>query len=119
MPDILKIEKISKVEFADIVKSTHLIDFKLRIILMDNSFIDIHISQKLPDRFCFHWECKDKRGTIYRYDNVPDKNWQSVPTFPYHFHNGEQANVEASPFPLKLMDGFRAFMEFVRDKLRH
>jgi len=27
--------------------------------------------------------------------------------------------VEASPFPLNLIDGFRAFLIFVRDKIRY
>lgn len=119
MFDIFDLERISKVEFADIIKNTCIADYKLRIILKDNSFIDIHLSQKLPDRFGFHWECKDKKGSIYRYDNFPDKNWQSVTSFPYHFHNGEQNKVEASPFPLDVAAGFRAFLEFVRDRLRH
>lgn len=38
-------------------------------------------------------------------------------SIPYHFHNGSQQNVEASPFPLAIVDGFRAFLEFVRTKL--
>jgi hypothetical protein len=29
-----------------------------------------------------------------------------------------QNSVEASPFPLSPIDGFRAFMEFIRNKLR-
>ena len=118
MPDIDSIKRISRVEFADIVKSTHIIDYKLRIILINDSFIDVHLSQKLADKLGFHWEYMDRKRTIYRYDNFPDKNWQSVATFPYHFHNGKQQKVEASPFPLNVIDGFRAFMEFVRDKLR-
>jgi len=54
MLDIFDLERISKVEFADIIKNTYIADYKLRIILIDNSFIDIHLSQKLPDRFGFH-----------------------------------------------------------------
>ena len=117
MLDINDLERIAKVEFSDIVKSTYKIDYKLRIVLINNSFIDINLSQKLPDKFGFHWEFMDTKGTIYRYDNFPDKNWSSVVTFPYHFHNGEQQKVEASPFLLNVIDGFRAFMEFVRNTL--
>lgn len=118
MPTIDDIKRITEVEFADIVKSTYLIDYKLRIILINKGFVDVHLSQRLSDKFGFHWECMDTRGTIYRYDNFPDKSWQSVTTFPHHFHNGSQNSVEASPFPLTPIDGFRAFMEFVRSKLR-
>jgi hypothetical protein len=111
------IRRISEVEFADIVKSTHAIDYKLRIILADNSFIDVNLSQKMPDKFGFHWECMGTSGKIYRYDNFPDRNWESVATYPFHFHNGIQDNVEASPFPATAIEGFRAFMEFIRQKL--
>lgn len=118
MPTTEEIKKIAEIEFSDIVKTTSQVDFKLRIVLINNSFIDVYLSQKLPDRFGFHWECMDASKTIYRYDNFPDKNWQSVATFPYHFHNSSQDSVEASPFPSTTVEGFRAFMEFVRNKLR-
>ncbi|MEW6003542.1 MAG: DUF6516 family protein [Nitrospirota bacterium] len=118
MPTIDDFKRIAEVEFADIVKSTSRIDYKLRITLINNSFIDVHLSQKLPDKFGFHWECMDESRTFYRYDNFPDKKWQSVSTFPYHLHAGSQDAVEASPFPLTPVEGFRAFMEFVRSKLK-
>jgi len=44
--------------------------------------------------------------------------FDNVSTFPYHFHKGSQKNVKASPFPLAIIDGFRAFMEFVRSKVK-
>ncbi|MFH1320184.1 MAG: DUF6516 family protein [Bacteroidota bacterium] len=117
MTNIDKIKRIADVEFGNLVKSTFIFNYKLRIILIDNSFIDVYISQELIDRFGFHWECTDKDRTIYRYDNFPDKNWKFVNTFPYHFHNGSQNKVEDSPFPSTILDGFRAFMEFVRNKV--
>ncbi len=49
--------------------------------------------------------------------DTDDIKWQSVATFPYHFHNSSQDNVESSPFPLKILEGFRAFMNFVNSKL--
>jgi len=118
MPELEDLKRIAEVEFASIVKNNIRIDYKLRVILSDNSFIDVFLSQKLSNRFGFHWECMDKSGTIYRYDNVPDKKWQNLSTYPYHFHSGSQDSVEDSPFPQTPIDGFRAFMEFVRGKLR-
>ena len=53
MPSIDDIKRIAEIEFADIVKSLYLIDSKLRIILINDSFIDIYLSQKLPDKFGF------------------------------------------------------------------
>jgi len=118
MAKIEEIKRIAEIEFADVVKDIYQIGYKLRIMLTKKGFIDVHLSQKLSDKFGFHWECMDTKGTIYRYDNYPDKNWQSVETFPYHFHNGDPANIEASPFPLTPIDGFRAFMDFIKGKLK-
>jgi hypothetical protein len=117
MPTIDALKRLAEVEFSDIVGETFFIDYKLRVILVDNSFIDVNLSRKLPDKFGFHWECKDLAGTVFRYDNFPDKNWKSISTFPYHFHKGSQDNIEPSPFPLTTIDGFRAFMGFVRNKI--
>ncbi|OHE60492.1 MAG: hypothetical protein A2Z47_10195 [Thermodesulfovibrio sp. RBG_19FT_COMBO_42_12] len=118
MQTIDDFKRIAEVEFADIVKGTYRIDYKLRIALIDNSFIEVHLSQRIPDKFGFHWECMDESGKFYRYDNFPDKKWQSVSTYPYHFHTGTQDIVEASPFPSNSIEGFRAFMEFVRNKIK-
>lgn len=109
------LKRLAEVEFANIVKDTFFIAYKIRIILIDNSFIDVHLSQKIPDKFSFHWECISRTDSFYRYDNFPDKKWENVSTYPYHFHKGP--HVVASPFPLKPVDGFRAFMEFVRKKI--
>ncbi len=78
MAAIEDIKRIAEIEFFDIVKSTSQIDFKLRIILINNSFVDVYLSQKLPDKFGYHWECRDELKKVYRYDNFPDNNWQSV-----------------------------------------
>jgi len=118
MSTLEDIKRIAEIEFADIIKNTYQLDYKLRLILINDSFIDVYLSQKLSDKFGFHWECMDIKGTIYRYDNFPDKNWKSLPTYPYHFHNGSQNTVNPSPFPLTPIDGFRAFMKFIKSKLK-
>ncbi len=117
-PDLDDLKRIAEVEFSDIVKSSHRVDYKLRIILSSKGFVDVHLSRTLPDKLGFHWECMDDGNTIYQYDNFPDKNWQYVTTYPHHFHNGTQDTVEAAPFPLTAIEGFRAFMEFVRSKTK-
>ena len=118
MSTIIDLKRIAEVEFENIVKETFFIGYKVRIILIDNSFIDVHLSQRISDKFSFHWECMSSSETLYRYDNFPDKEWQTVSTYPYHFHYGSQNIVKSSPFPLKSIDGFRAFMEFVEKKMR-
>lgn len=118
MPSLDDLRRVAEIEFSDIVRGTLLVDHKLRIFLIRNGFIDINLSQRLPDKFGFHWELMDTSGTIFRYDNFPDKKWSNVSTYPYHFHSGSQDKVDASPFPLNIIDGFRRFMEFVRNELR-
>ena len=118
MASIDDLRRIAEVEFADIVNDAAVIDHKVRIFLSHGGFIDVNLSQRLPDKFGFHWAVTDAAGTILRYDNFPDKNWRTVSTYPCHFHNGSQENVEASPFPPAVIDGFRAFMEFVRSKIK-
>jgi hypothetical protein len=118
MADIEHLKRIVKVEFSDIVQSAHVLDHKLRVILIDNSFVDIHLSRSLPGKFGFHWECMDASGSFYRYDNFPDKKWRSIETFPYHFHKGTKLNVKPSPFPLTIIDGFRGFPAFVKENLK-
>jgi hypothetical protein len=118
MPTIEDLRRIAEIEFADIITNTYQIDYKLRILFIDKSFLDAFVSERLPDRFDFHWECMGEQKTFYRYDNIPDRRWQSVATFPHHFHNRSQEAVEASPFPLTTIEGFRAFLEFIRNKLK-
>jgi len=103
MPSIHDLEKIAKIEFADIVVSTMFIDHKLRIFLTDSSFIDVNLSQRLPDKFGFHWERMNQSCEVFRYDNFPDPSWKNVSTYPYHFHNGTQEAVEAASFPLDVI----------------
>ncbi len=117
MPNIDDLKRIAQIEFGAIVKSVHELDYKLKIILIDNSFIDVHLSRSLPGKFGFHWECMKPGDMFYRYDNFPDRNFRSISTFPYHFHNGSQQLVIAAPFPLDIIDGFRGFLEFVKKKI--
>ena len=79
MASIDDLKRVAEVEFSDIVKETFPITYKLRIILTDNSFLDVNLSKRLPNKFGFHWECRDAAGTIFRYDNFPDKSWKNAP----------------------------------------
>jgi len=112
------LRRIAEIEFSHIVVQTDLIGAKLRVFLVDSSYVDVWASQKLSGRFGFHWERRHINGCIYRYDNFPDTDWASVPTFPYHFHTGSQSCVIASPFSHTVEAGFRDFMSFVVGKMR-
>lgn len=110
--------RIAELEFSDIVEITLRMQNKLRILLTDASYIDVYLSQKIENKFGFHWETKDKDLHIYRYDNFPNTKWRELSTFPYHFHNGSQENVILPPFKGDVVQEFTEFMEFVRDKIK-
>jgi hypothetical protein len=99
------------------VAQTNLLGAKMRVLLTDTSYIDVWASRKVQGRFGFHWERRHLDESIYRYDNFPDTNWVDVSTFPFHFHEGDQQTVVASPFAQTLEQGFRDFMSFVKRML--
>ena len=98
--NVERLREIAEVEFADIVVEAFVPDVnELRIILTDGSFVDVWFSLKLAGRYSYHWERQAVDGTIYRHDNAPHKRWQSVSTFPRHFHNAAVAHSTlALPF---------------------
>lgn len=110
-------KRIAEIEFSDIVRNAIILGYKLRIFLIHKGFIDIYLSQSLPGKFSFHWELTDSQKTLYRYDNVPDSKWRFVSTFPFHFHEGGHETVKPTKFPTDPVDAFRAFMNFVREKI--
>jgi len=114
---LAKLRRIAEVEFADIVVQTDRLGTKLRILLVDTSYVDVWASHKIHGRFGFHWERQHIDGQIYRYDNFPDTNWSDVSTFPFHFHEGNQDQVVPAPFPPSMEKGFREFMAFVQRKM--
>lgn len=118
MVSIEDLARIAEIEFSDIVESTERIGTKLRILLIDESFIDIWLSKKLDGRFGFHWE-QTGTGFSYRYDNFPNTRWKDVSTYPFHFHNGSQDKVtNSSHFKKEIREGFRSFMQWVREKIQ-
>ena len=117
--DVERLREIAEVEFADIVTDGYVPDLnELRLILSDGSFIDIWFSLKLAERYSYHWERRALDGTIYRHDNAPHKRWQSVSTFPHHFHNGNENNVVESYLSGNPEEALREFLTFVRKRLR-
>ncbi len=116
--DVERLREIAEVEFADIVVEAFVPDVnELRIILTDGSFIDVWFSLKLAGRYSYHWERRAVDGTIYRHDNAPHKRWQSVVTFPKHFHNASETNVVESYLSEDPEKALREFLTFVRNKL--
>ena len=117
--DVGKLREIAEVEFADIVKEAISPDVnELRIILHDGSFVDVWFSLKLLGRYSYHWERRAIDGTIYRHDNAPHKRWETVGTFPGHFHDGAELNVAESRISVNPPQALREFLTFVRGKMK-
>lgn len=57
---------IALTEFPDIVVDTEIIKEKLKLHLIDRSFIDVRISCRSLGRYATHWERRHLDGTIYR-----------------------------------------------------
>jgi hypothetical protein len=113
--DIERLREIAEVEFADIVVTAIIPDInELRIILTDGSFVGVWFSLKLQGRYSFHWERRALDGKIYRHDNAPHKRWESVATFPRHFHDGSETNVSESHLSEIPEEALREFLVFVR-----
>lgn len=115
--DIYKLKLIADIHYYDIVNFAYISNYKLRLVLFGGSFIDVNMSVIIPGKFGFHWETLNSKKEIFRYDNFPDPKWKNIETYPYHFHNGSQNNVVATPFPQDELNAFHAFMGFVKDKL--
>lgn len=113
-----KLCEIAIVEFHDIVIDafTRRLN-EARIILTDGSFIDVWFSLKLSGRYSYHWERQAIDGTIYRHDNAPHKRWETVATFPHHFHNGSELNVTESHLSELPAEAIQQFLAFARSKL--
>jgi hypothetical protein len=95
-----RLRKLVLVEFADIVLSASVVlqatgdPLKLRLDLIDNSFIDVYIS--VSGRYSYHWERRLIGKGVYRHDNAPHKAWKHLRSFPRHFHDGSEDNVVAA-----------------------
>ena len=117
--DVKRLREIAESEFADIVVQVLVPDInELRIILTDGSFVDVWFSLKLVSRYSFHWERRALDGKIYRHDNAPHRRWQSIATFPHHFHDGSESNVSESHLSHIPAEAVRQFLAFVRDRIR-
>jgi hypothetical protein len=116
--DTDRLRLIAEVEYADIVADVLTPGLNtLRIVLHDGSFVDIWYSLKLVGRYSYHWERRALDGTIYRHDNAPHQRWESLSTWPSHFHNGNESNVIGSHLSREPEIALREFLGFVREHL--
>jgi hypothetical protein len=114
---LVALKRIIDTEYADVSTDSVIFRGKLRVFVVDDSFIDVWFSLKIPGRFSYHWERRHIDGTMYRHDNFPDTNWRRVSTYPKHFHNGSQYIVEESCIDENPLVGLHQFMDFARSYL--
>ncbi|MCB9151225.1 MAG: hypothetical protein H6641_20895 [Caldilineaceae bacterium] len=118
-----ELHRIALAEFAEIVVYADIQRLptgdprKLRLFLVDNSFVDVFVS--VTGRYSYHWaRANIDVSTIYRHDNAPHKAWRFVATFPKHFHNGGEENVTESTISDEPADAIREFCRFIMQTLR-
>lgn len=115
------LNEIAFSEYRDVVERAEFVfspagrTRKLRIYLLDGSFVDVWCS--LKGDYSFHWERRFVNGSLYRHDNAPHARWRHIPTFPKHFHNGREDNVESSFISDSPGEALRDFLDFVRGRL--
>ncbi len=80
--------------YLDIVVEIEFKKDRLRVYLVDNSFLDIWFSRTIPGKYAFHWERRHIDGTVHRWDNAAHKKYEYLNTFPHHFHMGSDENVK-------------------------
>jgi len=81
-----KLRELAASLYPEIVVDAEIVYGKLRIYLIDESFIDVWILRRLSNRYAIHWERRHIDGTIYRWDNTPHEAYRHISTFPHHFH---------------------------------
>ena len=117
MPDLESLGRLAEAEFFEIVQSSAIIENKLRVALVDGSYIDFWWSEEITGRFAYHWERIRIDGTVYRHDNIPHLRWQAVASFPKHFHAGAQQTVIESDISENPEQGIRQFLRFAAEMI--
>ncbi len=113
-----QLSQLAIAKFADIVNGTKIVEGKLRIILKDESYIDIWLSVKKEGAYAYHWERKDVDGTIYRYSNLPDKEAKKLKTYPHHFHSKSEGNIVESNLSNNPKDAIKGLLIFARSIIK-
>ncbi len=110
----MQLSQIAIRDFSDIVKGTKIVEGKLRVILIDHSYVDIWLSVKKKGIYAYHWERKDIDGTIYRYNNLPDKEARKIGTYPHHFHSKTEKNILESNLSNEPCEAIITILKFSR-----
>jgi hypothetical protein len=107
--------KIATDEFSDVIANAELHADRVRLILIDGSWIEVRYP--VADKFSFHWQRQD--GTIYRIDTAP--HHKGLRSFPRHIHFGSEDTViedDVLAANVAPEENFRKFMAWVKRVLR-
>lgn len=114
----LQLARIVEKEFSDIIEQVEVREDRLRLYVIDGSFVDVWFSRSIPCKYAFHWERRHIDNTVYRWDNAAHKRIEKLETFPHHFHEGSQHNIR--PFGIKetVEDTLRVVLQYVRQRIK-
>jgi len=114
----IRLARIAEEEFPDIIEHAEIKRDRLRLHIVDGSFLDVWFSRRIPCRYALHWERRHLDDTVYRWDNAAHRVLKGLETFPHHFHEGAQHSV--CPFKPKetMEDTLRAILEYVRQRVQ-
>lgn len=118
MPNVEQLAAMAEHEFSEIVESTEITRNQLRVILTDESFIDFWWSSEIPGRFACHWERTHIDGKTFCHNNMPHPQWQTIKTFPKHFHDGDSGRVIESSLSDDPETAVRDFLNYARIRLQ-
>ena len=114
-----ELAKIAEEEFCDVVLHTQIMAGKLRLHIVDGSYLDVWFSVKIKGRFAYHWERRMVDGSVYRYDNRPHENLKHMKSYPKHFHDGSDEEIKEGVFGEDPKEILRAFLPIIRAKIHH
>ena len=106
-------------DFDDVVTETKFVGGtpsspnKLRLLIIDRSFLDIWLSA--DGDYSYHWERRGQTGEIYRWDNAP--HHAQVSTFPDHQHRGNEQTIIESNLNSVPELALREILVFVRQEI--
>ncbi len=113
-----KLARIAEEEFLDVVISTDVMNDRLRIHIIDGSFLDVWFSRRIPCKYAFHWERRHLNGSVYRWDNAAHRKLKRLETFPHHFHDGRQESIRPFTPSDNMEDTLRFILMVIRDRLK-
>ena len=104
------------VEYAKVHYTASDTPIKLRLDLIDGSFLDIWLSTS--GKYSYHWERRHKKEGLFRHDNAPHHKHREIATHPKHYHKESEENIEESHIPNEPKKAIKYFLDFIRDNIK-